>query len=254
MARNFQTPGIILKNNRFGEIHKGVVFLSPEQGLVDAVAYGAFSPKGKLRSVTNPLCAGILFLYRDPVKDTRKITDMDCREFFEGIRASVAKFFTASVWLETVLRTFGGDARETYDLLLRCLRLLDGGTEEEAPRLLALFLWRHLEGSGTAPDLRDCGRCGRTRKDRDVFHYLRGNPGFLCSECAHSSGALESSVPLSPGALAFLGHASSRELETAARVGLDAGSLEGLKRAMLWLAEDLAGRPLASIRAGEGIL
>ena len=125
MGRNFRTEAIILRNNRFGEIHKGVTLLSPVHGLLSAVAYGAYSAKGKLRSITNPLCAGTAFLYRDPVKDSLKITDMDCREFFEGIRASLAKFFTASVWMETVLKTFGGDAEEVFSLLTGCLRFLD---------------------------------------------------------------------------------------------------------------------------------
>ena len=125
MSRNFRTEGIVLRNYRFGEIHRGVTLLSPEYGILQAVAYGACSAKGKLRSITNPLCAGTFFLYRDPVKDAIKITDVDCREFFEGVRAAIVKFFTASVWLETVIKTFGGDAEEVFSLLGGSLRLLD---------------------------------------------------------------------------------------------------------------------------------
>jgi DNA repair protein RecO (recombination protein O) len=254
MKRSFRTEGIILKNNRFGEIHKGVVFLSPDQGLSDAVAYGAYSGKGKLRSITNPLCAGTLFLYFDPVKETRKITDMDCREFFEGIRESLSKFYTASVWLETVLKTFGGDSARIFTLLREGLRLLDTARESDAGLLLVQFLWRYMELSGSAPGLEDCSRCGKSREDRESLYYYRGAQGFLCGECAVTPAANDSGFTLSPGAVRYLGYSGKLSLSKAAEVNLDDLSLSGLKKTMLALVEDLAGSPLNSIRTGAGLL
>lgn len=254
MKRNFRTEGIVLKNNRMGEIHKGVVFLSPEHGIMDAVAYGAYSGKGKLRSITNPLCSGTFFLYRDPVKDTCKISDVDCREFFEGIRGSLAKFFTASVWLETVMKTFGGDSERTFSLLTGCLRLLDRAAETKTPYLLIQFLWRYLNMSGNAPEPDECSRCGHPRGEGEGLVCLRGTLGFLCPECAEGSAAEGSSVPLSPGALGYLRYSRGVSVEKAADASLDAGSLAGLKRAVLDLVQDMAGGTLNSIRTGAGVL
>jgi DNA repair protein RecO (recombination protein O) len=251
VSRNFRTEGIVLKNNRFGEIHKGVTLLSPEHGIISAAAYGAYSPKGKLRGVTNPLCAGTFFLYRDPVQDTVKITDMDCREFFEGIRAAIVKFFTASVWLETVIRTFGGDAEEVFSLLRGSLRLLDARAETASPLLLAQFLWRYLELSGAAPDTESCAACGRPRES--VLVYRRGAAGFFCPACAGASGG-ELAVSLSAGALAYLRYSRATALEKAADASIDGESLTALKKALLFMAEDLAGGPLNSIRTGAGVL
>ncbi|MDR1315977.1 MAG: DNA repair protein RecO [Spirochaetales bacterium] len=251
MSRNFQTAGIVLKNNRFGEIHKGVILLSPEHGLLSAVAYGACSAKGKLRSVTNPLCAGTFFLYRDPVKDSIKITDMDCRDFFEGVRSGIVKFFTASVWLEIILKTFGGDAEETFSLLLESLRLLDACTEDSASRFLVQFLWRYLELAGAAPATDVCAGCGETRSENQGLVYYRGASGFFCRECAASS---RESVFLSAGALGCLRYSRGLPLEKAAACSPDAASFAALKKAMLFLAEDFAGGPLNSIRTGKGIL
>jgi DNA repair protein RecO (recombination protein O) len=250
MSRNFRTGGIVLRNNRFGEIHKGVTLLSPEHGLLSAVAYGAYSAKGKLRSITNPLCAGTFFLYRDPVKDAVKITDMDCRDFFEGVRSSIVKFFIASVWLETVLKTFGGDAPETFSLLHGSLRLLDACAEETAPRLLVQFLWRYLDLAGSLPDTEACAGCGETRGETGGLVYRRGNLGFFCHGCA---GASEGTVPLSAGALNYLAYSRELPLEKAAACTPDAASFAALKQALLFLAEDLAGGPLNSIRTGKGI-
>ncbi|MDR1932927.1 MAG: DNA repair protein RecO [Spirochaetales bacterium] len=259
MARNFRTEGIVLKNNRFGEIHKGVILLSPEHGLLSAVAYGAYSAKGKLRSITNPLCAGTFFLYRDPVKDAIKITDMDCREFFEGIRASIGKFFTAAVCREMVLKTFGGDAEETFSLLRGSLRLLDGCTEETAARLLAQFIWRYLELAGASPDTDACSGCGRRRAEGEGLVYRRGAAGFFCPHCAGDSGGEDrtqgfGTVNLSAGALGYLRYSRGVSLEKAAEAAPDASSFAALKKALLFLAEDLAGGPLNSIRTGSEVL
>ncbi|MCL1817939.1 MAG: DNA repair protein RecO [Spirochaetaceae bacterium] len=252
MGRNFRTEAVILRNNRFGEIHKGVTLLSPEHGILSAVAYGAYSAKGKLRSITNPLCAGTAFLYRDPVKDSLKITDMDCRDFFEGIRAALVKFFTASVWMETVLKTFGGDAEEVFALLTGCLRLLDAGREEAVPRLMAQFLWRYLALSGAAPDTQSCAGCGRPRDASGGLVFTRGSHGFFCPACASSPG--DAAVSLSAGALGYLSYSTRVPLEKAAEASLDAASLAAVKTALFFLAEELAGGPLNSIRTGAGVL
>jgi DNA repair protein RecO (recombination protein O) len=253
VGRNFRTEGIVLKTNRFGEIHKGVTLLSPEHGIMSAAAYGACAAKGKLRGVTNPLCAGTFFLYRDPVKDSLKITDMDCREFFEGIRAAIVKFFTASVWLETVLRTFGGEAEEIFSLLCAGLRLLDSCKEEASPRLLVQFLWRYLALSGAAPDTQACALCGRPRDPGGAFVYRRGASGFFCPACAGEAGG-ELAVSLSAGALGYLRYSRTTPLEKAAEASPDKASLAALKKVLLFLTEDLAGAPLNSIRTGGGIL
>ena len=251
MGRNFRSEAIILRNNRFGEIHKGLTLLSPEHGLLSAVAYGAYSAKGKLRSITNPLCSGTAFLYRDPVKDSLKITDMDCREFFEGIRADLAKFFTASVWLETVLKTFGGDAQSIFSLLHGCLRLLDGSSGGKTTRLMVQFLWRYLELSGAAPDTQACTGCGRPRESSEALVFTRGGQGFFCAACASGGPAAAS---LSAGALNYLAYCARFPLEKAADVSLDAGALAALKTTLFHLIEELAGGQLNSIKTGAGVL
>ena len=252
MGRNFRSEAIVLRNTRFGEIHKAVTLLSPAHGLVSAVAYGAYSAKGKLRGITNPLCAGTVFLYRDPVKDSIKITDMDCREFFEGIRASLTKFFTASVWMETVMRTFGGEAEAVFSLLALCLRRLDAAREEEVPRLLVQFLWRYLILSGAAPDTAACCGCGRQREASGALVFTRGGGGFFCPACVpHRGGAV---LSLSAGALGYLAYSTRVPLENAVSTSPDDASLAALKSVMLFLIEDLAGGPLNSIKTGADVL
>lgn len=249
MSRSFHTDGIILKNYRFGEIHKGVVFLSPEHGLVEAVAFGAHSPKGKLRTVTDPLCTGTLYLYKDPVKGLTKITDMDCRLFFAGIRESVRKFFHASVFLETVLKTFGGDAPFIFRLLVEALSLLEAMPEDQTTELLIQFLFRYLSCAGIAPSLDHCSICGKERSNRDPLYYNPGGTEVFCMECGHSEDEI-----LTAGSIQYLHYTRSLSLSKALQVRLEESSLQALKRYLLSCIQSLAMGTLQSLRIAEGFL
>ena len=253
MSRSFRTEGIVLRNYRFGEIHKGVTFLSPEYGIQNAIAYGAYSAKGKLRSITNPLCTGTFFLYRDPVKDSIKISDLDCREFFEGIRSSIVKFFTASVWLETVLKTYGGEAKEVFALLSGSLRILSSAGEEASSWLLVQFLWRYLQLSGAAPDTNTCSACGCSSVDAAGLVYRRGSGSFFCQTCAGSRSG-EQPLELSVKALSYLRYSQGIPLEKSLSICPDETSVSSLKKVFLYLVSDLAGGQLNSIRTGTGVL
>jgi hypothetical protein len=76
VKRNFRTEGIVLKNNRFGEIHKGVVFLSPEHGIMDAVATAPTPPREAQEHLEPALIGNDLPLPR-PGEGFVKIMDFD---------------------------------------------------------------------------------------------------------------------------------------------------------------------------------
>ena len=249
MSRSFHTEGIILKNYRFGEIHKGVEFLSPDEGLVDAVAFGAYSPKGKLRTVTDPLCTGILYLYRDPVKGLVKITDMDCRSCFSGIRESVRKFFHASVFLETVLKTFGGEGPFVYRLLVEALTLLEVMPEERLTELLVQFIFRYLSSAGVAPNLELCSSCGRERSDREPMYYRPGGVELYCRECSHPEDGI-----LPPGGVSYMQYTGTLPLKEALQIRLEQTSLLALKGYLLSCMQSLSMGNLKSLRTAEGFL
>jgi DNA repair protein RecO (recombination protein O) len=256
LKRSFHTEGIILKNYRFGEIHRGVVFLSPEIGLQTAVAFGAYSPKGKLRTVTSPLCTGTLYLYRDPVKDMIKITDMDCRLFFSGIRENIRKFFHASFFQEIVLKTFGGEAPSVYDLLVSSLSWLELLPDSRSTELLVQFLWRYVTYAGLAPDLELCSTCGKERNSRDPAYVQVGVPGLLCAECAGIPVTEDPSAEghVYAGGLEYLRYTEPLPLERALQVQVEEESLHSLKRFLILLIKHLAGGNLNSLRAAEGYL
>ncbi|TVR02842.1 MAG: DNA repair protein RecO [Spirochaetaceae bacterium] len=248
MSRSSTTEVVILRNGRIGEIHKNVWMLSPDLGLISAIAHGAYSQKGKLRGVTNPFSFGRCYLYTDPVKKSVKITDLAVHEFFPGLREDVAKFYTASLWAELVLRTFGGggESGTLFSLLVESLHALDATTGFEP--VTVQFLWRYLGVSGLQPDLDECAVCGAPLSAGRAWDASHG--GFLCPACAQTADRAE----LTAGAAAYLRHSGTLSLSDSLHIRLEAAALSNAKRVLYRIVQDVAETPLNSLRIGGGIL
>lgn len=251
MNRSHWSPAIVLKNNRIGEIHKGVVMLTPGEGLVRAIAHGAYSQKGKLRGTTNLLCSGTCYLYTDPVKQTTKITDFDVTSYFSGIREDLAKFYTASLWAESILKTYatGGDSAPLHRLLIDSLHELEARPALEAERVSVHFVWRFLLLSGMQPDLEHCAVSGEFLADGEPIYYSARDNGF----CAPIR-AREDMPRWMPGAAAYLRHSGSLDLRDALRVIPPEGAILRIKRVLYAILEEHVESPLNVLRSGAGIL
>ena len=251
MNRSHTTEAIVLKNNRIGEIHKGVVMLTPEDGLVRAIAHGAYSQKGKLRGTTNLFCSGSCYLYTDPVKQSTKITDFDVRNYFSGIREDLVKFYTASLWAEAILKTYatGGESDRLYDLFLGSLAQVERRSATEAELVSIPFVWRFLELSGLQPDLDYSAVSGDELAEDEPLYYSARDNGF-CSP----QEAGEDMPRWMPGAAAYLRHAGGLELADALRVVPPKGAAARIKRVLYAVLEEHVDAPLNALRSGAGIL
>ncbi len=154
MERHSTCEAIVLENRRFGELHKGVSLFTPENGLVRATAFGAYSRKGSLRGITDPFVWGKFYIYRDPVKQNVKISDVEVFDMFYGIREDVIRYYVASLWAEIVLRSFGGGeaAHELYDVFRECLLLVRDAGETRVRLVCSQFLLRFLAITGAPVD------------------------------------------------------------------------------------------------------
>lgn len=251
MNRSSTTPAIILKNNRIGEIHKGVVMLTPGEGLVRAIAHGAYSQKGKLRGTTNLFCTGTCYLYTDPVKQSTKITDFDVGEYFSGIRDDLVRFYTASLWAEAVLKTYatGGESERVYALLVDSLGELQRRPAAEARRVSVHFVWRFLEYSGLQPDLDHSAMSGEFLAENEPIYYAAAEQGF----CAEDE-AREEMPRWHAGAVAYLRYSGRQELADALRVVPPDGAIARIKRVLYGILEEHVEAPLNALRSGSGIL
>lgn len=244
MGRNLALSAIVLKNHRIGEIHKGVMLFTDASGIVSAIAHGAYSQKGKLRGVTNPFCAGTVYLYHDPVKDSYKVTDFDVLRFYDGLRDDVTRYFTANLWAEVILKSHGGgvSSPELFSLLCDALAELDLADGDHIRRISAAYLFRFLAQTGALPE-------------SDAPADAEFGPEYVAEpRQGQDPIVLPESFRLLPAARRYLRETEALPLGVAARTELDEASLKSLLSYLYRLVGDLVEAPLNTLEVGGKLL
>ncbi|RKX73701.1 MAG: DNA repair protein RecO, partial [Spirochaetes bacterium] len=188
MNRNFIREGIIIKNTRIEEAHKGVTLLTRDSGLLSAIAYGAYKTKSKLKGLTDPFNRITCYLYFESVKGNWKITDVDCRDFNLGIKSDLKRYYTASMCAEVIIKSYGGgqEYEKIFDLFSSTLKFLDNIAEAKRKFVLLQFLWRYISLLGLRPRLNKCLLCSRIiEKGETVYYSSEG--GVICTRCSTSN-------------------------------------------------------------------
>jgi DNA repair protein RecO (recombination protein O) len=243
MFRSIITEAVVMRRERLGEYHKSLTLLTPDLGLITAVAFGAYKMQSRLRMASEPFTHSRIHLYHNPVSRTYKVTELEAWEDFSGLRADLPRMSAASFWAEAVLRSYG--AGETspalFMLLLDCLRILESGGPDSPRYIMAQFLWRFLGLAGYQPDPSACDRCG-ARLGSGAFYEPSSN-SFLCGACS-----LSTSLPLSAGALRYLEATGGLSLPAAAEVRLEERALKGLEEALFAAARAVLEGELKSYR------
>lgn len=151
--RLFTYSALILRVRPSGEANREAWILTAEEGVVRATVFGG--PKSKLRAYVAPYHCGKLWIYRDPVRDSRKITDFDVRSWKPGIRESYERSSAAAAIAETILAGYGGGGAwvETFGLAEASLGALETADPGGCERSFIYFLWKWAEVLGIRPDL-----------------------------------------------------------------------------------------------------
>jgi DNA repair protein RecO (recombination protein O) len=153
MARLFTYTALILRVRPTGESNREAWALTPEEGIVRATVFGG--PKSKLRAYVEPYHRGTLWIYRDPVRDSRKITDFDVLSWKQGIREGYQRSAAAAAIAETILAGYGGGGpwEAAFALADASFDALETADEPCCERVFTYFLWSWAEILGIRPDL-----------------------------------------------------------------------------------------------------
>jgi DNA repair protein RecO (recombination protein O) len=251
MFRTSQLDAIILKTQRLGEMHRNVTLFNPEEGILTATAYGAFKTKTRLRPDTEAFNYIKAYLYFEPVKKSYKITDSECHLTFPAIRQSVAKLFTASLFAEIVLKSFGGGEAKPhiFNLLLDALKHTDQSTEQGLAYLIIQFLWRFLSITGFEPDLDTCALCRHKLSSSEPFYFLLNSALFVCPRCGKSAR-----LELVPGIRYYIIKTEKLSLPEALKIKMEKGATGLLKTVLFNCIQTLLNAELITLKTGEGIL
>lgn len=236
-----------------GESHGAVDFLSPREGVSRAMAYGLRSRRSSLRGKVVPFARGTIYLYRDPRRDTAKITDFD-GSHYPSIQENLTAYSHGSLWAEVVWRTFasGGGDQEAFDLLSRGYLLL----EEQAPRgrasmqlLSMLLLWRYLALLGVRPPLEICAASEKAIQPEEDRFYDRREGTIFSREWAAAGG-----LPVPSGTARLLMASEQVSLERASRFPVTAATLEATRRFVTAAVQDAVQYPLKTLQAAAVLL
>jgi DNA repair protein RecO (recombination protein O) len=251
MFRNSVTTGIVLHTNRIGEYHRGVTLLTENMGILNAIAHGAQKTRSRLRSATESFCLSTVYLYLDPVKNVYKITDMAVHHFFEALRRSLTLYYTASLWTEAIIKSYGaGENSSTlFNLYVDCLKALERLGQQKHLYISIQFLWRFLRLCGFNPDVNNCDDCGRHLSPGEDASLNIKSTDFLCNDCCNDPRFV-----LNPGARRFLERTTREPLAQALRYTLDEASLIKLKDTLYRLLQGLLETKLNSIECAQGII
>ena len=242
MSRNYRTEAVVLKTRRMGDFHKTAVILSPEKGILNAVAHGAYKGKSRISSITDPFCINDFELYHNPVKELWKISGCESKRLFSNIRENLNSMYNASFWAELILKSHasGADYEWVYKLFTGALECLDRRPSDGA-LLTTHFLYRFLAGSGFITDFSECGHCGAGRGNED-FYYSALEGCFLCRRCGSSA------LPVISGeAASYLEASLSVSLEEAAQKRLDLQSVKKTRNLLLAIIKSIIEVPLNTL-------
>ncbi len=250
--RNVVTEAVILRKYRIGEIHKGLKIFSPTLGIINVIAHGAYKMRNRFRIVTEPFSYSLLYLYLNPIAGSYKLTDVEAKNLFEGIRGDIKKFYTASLWSEIIMesRGGGGDFEVLFNLFVRALSILDAVLKPGMLVFVSIqFLWRFLKVTGYLPSFRTCSKCGRVIENDEEIFYSPVDGSIVCGLCRN-----ENQVPLTMGARAYIKKTGDMELGDAIEIGLENESVISLKNFLYLMVQKQLDLSLKTLESGVNFL
>ena len=159
MTRYLTYSALTLRVRPSGESNREAWFLTAEEGLIRATVFGG--PKSRFRSLVSPFHQGKLWIYHDPVRDSRKVNDFDVHSYRMGIRELWERTICANALAETILSSSGGGGNwlEAVELAGAVLDALEVADAALCSRIAVYFLWHWAGLLGFRFDLSDSSAC-----------------------------------------------------------------------------------------------
>ncbi|MCL2704705.1 MAG: DNA repair protein RecO [Spirochaetaceae bacterium] len=251
IKRNLKLEGIIIRNYRIQDYHKGLVIFSPDIGIFHAIAYGGYKGKSKIGPSVQPLCKGKFDIYQDPVKKSNKILEYEPYVIYENIKNDLKKYFTALTWLEIIVKSHGGGESTTdfYYLLSESLGTLEQIPEILMDRLIVQFLLRTAILLGGNMNPSECGLCGSKISIEEPLYYSKSDSCFTCSRCfSHNS------EQIAAGLKKYIEYSLQNSLEISLKVVIENNLLKYFKSLLYSIIQEYLEENLLTLKAGKDYL
>jgi DNA repair protein RecO (recombination protein O) len=190
-SRYYRAHGIVLRTYKLGEADRVVVLITPERGMVRAVAKGVRKTRSKFGSRLEPLSHVELQLHEGR-GELHLVTQVETVDHFRAIREDLDRLTKAISMLEAVDQVALQDepAPELYRMLLGALRTL---AANDTPLVTAGFFLKLLTLEGAGPQVDVCVQCGEAGS---LVAFSAGDGGLVCREHRRGVGVSAEAVAL----------------------------------------------------------
>lgn len=173
----YRTNGIVLRTYRLGEADRIIVLITPERGMVRAVAKGVRKTRSKFGARLEPMSHVALQLHEGR-SELQLITQAESVDHFRAVREDLDRLAKALNMLEAVdhVAMEGEPSPELYRMLLGALRTLTGN---DAALVTAGFFLKLLALEGSGPQVTACVVCGDSG---ELVAFSEFDGGLVCRD------------------------------------------------------------------------
>lgn len=153
---NYTVTGINLKGIAFGETDRLLTILSPDHGLIRAIAPFSRTVKSQLRGRTELFMVNELFLTKG--RNLDKISQAETLLYYTGLTKDL-ETLTASQYLAELVIAMaisGQSQTDLYELLLEHLKRIEKAHKKQVFPHLAQAIFHFLAINGIAPQVHRC--------------------------------------------------------------------------------------------------
>ena len=157
MSQAYKTTGIVLKSMPLGEADRLIIILSPEKGLIRAIAPSSRKNKSPLSGRSELFMVNQFLIIKGHSLD--KIAQAETLQFYPGLRKELVKLAAAQYLSELILKLSIDEQpqEELYELLNEHLRRLEKmSLAENLYGYLAQAIFHFLIVTGIGPQIYQC--------------------------------------------------------------------------------------------------
>jgi DNA repair protein RecO (recombination protein O) len=178
------TRALILQSFPYSDTSKILRLVSPEYGLISAIAKGAQRPRSRFGGILELFTEGDAQLYLKEGRDLHPLNGFDLVRSRQALGRNLAAFAGASLLAELVLR-FGTEEPNPapFHALIRTFDRLAGAAPDEAARHALVGVWEMVALLGYEPHLDACVGCGRTPAPDEATRFDVEAGGIACTRC-----------------------------------------------------------------------
>lgn len=188
MAAPLTIEAVLLSALRYGDSSKIVRLVTPELGVVSAIAKGALRPRSRFAGALQPFSLGQAVVIPPRSGELYLLTGFDLLHLPAGIAAAIERYGAAGALAELVQRLApAAEHPEVFALVRTGLLEIEAAPPAEAAAAGLHWIWALLRELGHGPGLEACVLDGRAVAGREGPLALSlAEGGVLCESCAAS--------------------------------------------------------------------